>query len=139
MTDRDTEIGGLRVARWLVWFVYAVIVAVEIILAIAFFLLLLGANPAAPFAEWIYRSTERIMEPFRGIFGTVSPDGNESVLDLSLLFAMFIYGIAAILIDGLVRWIDTKVAELKAKQRDERLRAERNPYDRPGTTPPDQA
>lgn len=116
MTDRDTEISGLRVAKGLSWFVYAIIVAAEIILAIAFFLLLAGANPTAPFAEWIYRAAGHLMEPFRGIFGSIEPDNHDSVLDFSLLFAMFIYGIVALLIDGLVHWIDGKIRVVKSKQ-----------------------
>ena len=57
-----------------------------IVLTIAFFLRLFGANPNAGFAEWIYRSAETLMGPFRGLF----PDrvlSDTSVLDLSLLTA----------------------------------------------------
>jgi uncharacterized protein YggT (Ycf19 family) len=116
MADRTAEIRGLKLSKAIVWFVYAVVVAVEIVLAIAFFMLLFGANPTAPFAEWIYRATDRVMEPFRGIFGSVSPDGDDSVLDFSVLFAMFVYGIVALLVDGLVHWLDGKIKALKAAQ-----------------------
>jgi uncharacterized protein YggT (Ycf19 family) len=124
VAERDTEIGGLRLAKGLIWFVYAVVVAAEIILAIAFLLLLFGANPTAPFAEWIYRATNHIMQPFRGIFGNVQGDNHDSVLDLSILFAMFIYGLLALLVDALVKWLDSKIRELKTKQFYEELRDE---------------
>jgi len=126
VADRDAEIGGLRLAKGLIWFVYAVVVAAEIILAIAFLLLLLGANPTAPFAEWIYRAANHIMQPFRGIFGNVQGDNHDSVLDLSILFAMFIYGLIALLVDALVNWLDSKIRSLKTKQFYEELHTEQS-------------
>lgn len=38
-----------------------------IVLTFGFFLLLFGANPDAAFAEWVYRSLDRVMAPFRAL------------------------------------------------------------------------
>src|SRR5258705_6761690 len=82
-------------ARLLTYLVYGFTVVALVILLLGFFLLLFGANPDAPFAEWVYRSLERVMAPFRGIFEPVPLNGN-SVLDTSVLFAMIVYGIASL-------------------------------------------
>lgn len=79
--------------RLLVWLLYAYVIVTEAVLVLGFLLLLFGANPAAPFVEWVYRSLDRAMEPFRGMFtpidlglgGDAAPG---AVLDTSVLFAM---------------------------------------------------
>ena len=62
----------LKIARGVVWVIWAIVVIEAVILTLAFLLRLFGANPDAGFAEWVYRSSERAMEPFRGIFPTTS-------------------------------------------------------------------
>ena len=83
-------------ARALGYVVYAYLVVTEIVLALGFVLLLLGANPEPAFVQWVYRSLDRAMEPFRGIFTPIELGltGNdvEAVLDTSVLFAMLVYG-----------------------------------------------
>lgn len=66
-------------ARALGYVVYAYVVLTEIVLALGFVLLLFGANPDPPFVQWAYRSLERAMEPFRGIFTSIElgQTGNE--------------------------------------------------------------
>jgi len=96
----------LRGVRLIVGFAYIVLLAYVVILSIAFVLQLLGANPEADFAEWIYRSADRIMEPFRGLFPPREFDGN-SVFDGSMLFAILIYSmIGALLGYGVDRLSD---------------------------------
>jgi uncharacterized protein YggT (Ycf19 family) len=87
-----------------------------VILIFGFFLLLFGANPDAAFAAWIYRGLERVMAPFRGIFEPVRLDGR-SVLDVSVLFAMIVYGIVAMVPHGVIGWLTARVAELELKRR----------------------
>ena len=98
-----------RISRVLVVFVYGFAVVAICLLATAFFLRLFNANTSAPFVEWVYRATRRIMQPFRGIFPTLEGESG-SVLDVSLLFAMFIYGLLAIGMHALIDWIDRKMA-----------------------------
>lgn len=98
-----------RISRILVVFVYGFAVVAISLLAMAFFLRLFNANASAPFVEWVYRATNRIMQPFRGIFPAVEGESG-SVLDVSLLFAMFMYGLLAIGMHALIDWIDRKMA-----------------------------
>ena len=103
----------LRIARAVVWLFYAFALVNAALLATAFLLRLFGANPEAGFSEWVFRSTERSMRPFRGLF----PDralGDVSVLDMSLLFAALVYLVAAVVIDGLFRWLGHKLAAQQA-------------------------
>jgi len=98
----------LKVGRGIVWVVYALAIATAILLATAFFLALAGANPDAGFVEWVYRSTARAMEPFRGIFPTHQVS-DASVLDFSLLFAALFYLVVALLVDAVHRWLTERL------------------------------
>jgi uncharacterized protein YggT (Ycf19 family) len=114
----------LKITRLVTWIVYVVVLVKAALLATAFFLRLAGANPDASFASWVYRSADRSMDPFRGIFPTREVTG-ASVLDLSLLFAAAVYLVLALLIDAGLRWLgrqlserDRRVAGLRAAARD---------------------
>ena len=117
----DLRKGFLWGAKILSYFVYVYLILVEIILVIGFFLLLFGANQTAAFTQWAYRNLDRVMAPFRGIFtpielGTTSGDV-EAVFDTSVLFAMIIYGILALLLSWLIDWLTRRqfhIAELEA-------------------------
>ncbi len=99
---------GLRVAKVLTWLVYAYFLVAVVLLVLEFFLLLFNANPTAGFAEWVYRSADRVMEPFRGIFPTKEA-GNGSVLDFAVLFAIIVYGVLALAFHSLVQWLDYRI------------------------------
>jgi uncharacterized protein YggT (Ycf19 family) len=94
----------LRVARLIVLFVYVVVAACVVLLALGFVLRLFGASTDADFTRWVYRNVDRIMEPFRGMFPTHALN-DRSVIDFSLLFAMIVYGIAAVALHALVSWL----------------------------------
>jgi uncharacterized protein YggT (Ycf19 family) len=79
-----------------------------IVLTFGFFLLLFGANPDAAFAEWVYRSLDRVMAPFRALLESIQLNG-ESVLDVSVLFAMIVYGIVAMALRALIDWLASRV------------------------------
>ena len=124
--------GGRRIvllgARALSYLVYAYVVFVEIILAFGFFFLLFGANQSSSFVEWVYRSLDRAMAPFRGMFTPIdlgTTQGNvASVFDTSILFAMIVYGLLAVLVGGLIEWMSSRLARLdredaEAQRRDE--------------------
>jgi uncharacterized protein YggT (Ycf19 family) len=97
------------ISRALILFVYAFAIVCIVILATAFFLQLFKANTTAPFVDWVYRAARRIMQPFRGIFPSVEGEQG-SVFDVSMLFAMFMYGLLALGMHGLIAWIDRKIA-----------------------------
>ena len=112
--DTSTPTTGLavaRVARALTYLVYAFVLVALVMLLFGFFLLLFGANPDAAFAEWVYRSLTRAMAPFRGLFEAVPLDGR-SVLDVSILFAMIVYGLAALFLQVLIEWLTDRIAEM---------------------------
>jgi uncharacterized protein YggT (Ycf19 family) len=104
----------IKVARWAVMFVYAIALIAIVLLTIAFFLKLFGASTTAPFTQWIYRSSDRFMQPFRGIFPAVEVTDN-SVLDVSLLFGMLMYTLFALLVHALVEWLDRKLYQARIK------------------------
>lgn len=112
--ESTSLVKGLKISRWLVWFVWAYIAFVMIILSLAFFLLLFNAGTDTSFVDWVYRSADRAMEPFRGIFPT-STAGNGSVIDFSILFAVVVYSILGMVVNALVSFLDRKVAEEKDK------------------------
>ena len=110
---RARRVGPIyRISRGLILFVYGFAIVCIVILAMAFFLQLFNANATAPFVDWVYRAAKRIMEPFRGIFPSVEGEQG-SVFDVSMLFAMFMYGLLAIAANGLVAWIDRKIAAIR--------------------------
>ncbi len=107
---RSTRKVVVLATRLVGYLVYFYVLAVEVILFLGFFLLLFGANPSSGFAEWIYHSLDRTMEPFRGIFTPVSlgtTPGSEitSIFETSVLFAMIIYGVAGIAFNALITWL----------------------------------
>jgi uncharacterized protein YggT (Ycf19 family) len=99
-----------RLARALTYLVYAFVLVALVMLLFGFFLLLFGANPDAPFAEWVYRGLTRVIAPFRGLFEPVPLDGR-SVLDVSILFAMIVYGLAALLLHAVIEWLTDRIAQ----------------------------
>jgi uncharacterized protein YggT (Ycf19 family) len=110
-----TTLTLVRAARVLTYLVYAFTIVALVILALGFFLLLFGANPEAGFAEWVYRSLDRVMAPFRGLFEPIDLTGG-SVLDTSVLFAMIVYGFAGLFLSALIDWLTERVLLLRARQ-----------------------
>jgi uncharacterized protein YggT (Ycf19 family) len=106
--NAGTKIGIEKVARGLVYLVYFWVMLSIAILVMGFFLLLFGANPDASFAEWVYRALDRVMKPFRGIFQSVDLSGN-SVLDVSVVFAMIVYGMLALALRALIDWLTYRI------------------------------
>ena len=113
----------LKVGRVVVWVVYALALVDAVLLTVAFFLHLAGANPDASFVEWVYRSTERAMRPFRGIFPTQDVGGS-SVLDLSYLIAAIVYLVIALLVDAVQRWLTARLRQREREASQARGRAD---------------
>jgi uncharacterized protein YggT (Ycf19 family) len=128
--------GGLRLAKVLVWLVYAYLIAAVIILILAFFLLLFAASPDAEFTQWVYRTADRALSPFWGIFPSVEAE-NGSVLDFAVVFAIIMYGILALVVQALVEWLDSKI--MRARRRAAMGEAESVPAPAPATAQPSPA
>ena len=113
LTERKAVLWVVRAISYLVYFY---LIVVEIILFIGFFLLLFGANPSAGFTQWAYRNLDKVMDPFRGIFtpielGTTSADV-PATFDTSVLFAMIVYGIIALLFSVLIGWLTSRLHQM---------------------------
>ena len=109
-TKETTTIVTLRVARALTYLLYAFVILTLVILTLGFILELFGANPDAAFAQWVYRSLTRVMAPFRGLFDSMKLNG-KSILDLSLLFAMIVYGLVAMCLHSLIHWLTDRLID----------------------------
>jgi uncharacterized protein YggT (Ycf19 family) len=114
MGKDPSTVTGLKFARVLTWLVYAYFLLAVVILVLEFFLLLFNASTDAAFTEWVYRSGDRVLEPFRGIFPSHTADSG-SVVDFAVLFAIIMYGILAMALSSLVAYLDRKIGEEKRK------------------------
>lgn len=85
---REEQPSGIVVAQRIIWFVVGV---VNILIAIRFVLLLLGANHSAGFVDFIYGVTSVLVAPFTGIFG--EPTYGTFVFEISSLLAIVIYAL----------------------------------------------
>jgi len=113
LTERKAIVWVVRALSYLVYFY---LIVVEIVLFIGFFLLLFGANPSAGFTQWAYRNLDRVMAPFRGIFtpiqlGTTTADV-QATFDTSVLFAMIIYGIVALVFSAFIGWLSGRLGQI---------------------------
>lgn len=77
----------------------------ELFLALRFVLRFFDANPANQFVNWIYGSTNVLLQPFRGMFQP-AVFGHHHIVDFSTLFAMAIYAVAALVLLWLVSFFD---------------------------------
>ena len=115
-TTSPAPVAIARIARALTYLVYGFVIVALVILLLGFILQLLGANPDAPFAEWLYRSLRRVMAPFRGLFEPVALDGR-SVFDVSILFAMLVYGIVGLALHALIEWLTRRIVAMQRRER----------------------
>ena len=117
LTERKAILWVVRAISYLVYFY---LIVVEIILFIGFFLLLFGANPTAGFTEWAYRNLDRVMDPFRGIFTPIElgTTGNDvpATFDTSVLFAMIVYGIIALLFSAFIGWLSSRLNQIHSAE-----------------------
>jgi uncharacterized protein YggT (Ycf19 family) len=87
-------------ARRAMEIIYLLFGIIDAVLLIRLVLKLLGANAHAGFAQFIYGLTDFFLAPFKGLLPTIV--SGQSVLELSLIFAILIYSLVAL---GLVRLV----------------------------------
>ncbi len=87
-------------ARRAMEIIYLVFGVIDAVLLIRLVLKLLGANAHAGFAQFTYGLTDFFLAPFKGLLPTIV--SGQSVLELSLIFAILIYSLIAL---GLVRLV----------------------------------
>lgn len=71
--------------------IYYILGIIETLLALRFFLLLLGANLNAGFSQFIKILTDPLMIPFSGLFPI--RQGETSIFSFSIIVAMVIYAL----------------------------------------------
>ena len=86
-------------ASQLIWLMFGVL---EVLIALRIGLLLVGANAGSPIVALIYGFTSLFLLPFVGLIN--SPAIGNSVLEVSSMFAMLIYGLVAWVVDRAV-WL----------------------------------
>ncbi len=116
MADHDAKTTTVIIARAVTWVVYAFVLVSQLLLVQGFILRLLGASPSSGYVEWAYRSLDRVMSPFRGIFEPIE-FGNDSVLDTSILFAMVVYGLILLALQALLDWMSRRITQLDRQHR----------------------
>lgn len=71
--------------------VYLVFGVIDGLLIIRLLLKLLGANPTAGFANWVYNVTAFFLAPFKNILPTIGTD--QSQLEMSVVLAIIVYAL----------------------------------------------
>lgn len=71
-------------------FINFVIGVITFFLGFRFLFKLFGANAKAPFVDWLYGTTEPLLNPFRGIFPTAELQGRYEV-EFTTLVALLMY------------------------------------------------
>ena len=87
--SRTTSVPGAVVAQRIVWYMVGFIIALLLMRVV---LQLLGANQGNGFVDFIYAFSGIFAAPFFGIF-SYEPAYGQSVLELSTLVAMVVYGL----------------------------------------------
>jgi hypothetical protein len=97
-SERERRIFTFK-ATQLVWLVSGIL---EALIALRIGLKLIGANPASPFAVFIYGFTGLFLFPFAGLTGTPAVGG--MVLEISSFIAMVVYALLAWAIERII-WV----------------------------------
>ena len=110
-TDGHPEPHPLRrVFRLIATVIFWYVMLLEVVLAIGFVFVLFGLDASTWFADLVYRTVERTMAPFRGVFtaieyGTGSTEAVQPAIESSLVFAMIVYGIIALAAHDFAEWL----------------------------------
>jgi len=94
----------LKLLRDLLTFVMAI---VEVLLVLRFILKLLGAAPRAEIVNWVYDTTQPLLQPFLFAFPTPTMKGG-FVLEFTTLFAVFAYAFIGYLLEQVLEIIDNR-------------------------------
>lgn len=98
----------LRISKILSYIMYIWVMFGIVVLLLRVFLLAFSANLSAPFAQFIYKTSNDYLEPFRGIFPP-RPLGETGYLDVAALFAIIVYLFLAWLFSSLVHAVQNKI------------------------------
>jgi uncharacterized protein YggT (Ycf19 family) len=122
--------GHLLLGKVAAYTLYAWTVIGVAALGLRTLLLLFSANPLTPFVDFIYRTSDQYMAPFRGMF-PAREVGATGYFDVSAMFAIIMYLLFAWAVSALVSYIDTKIWADKVNQADRIRLAERKAQSAP--------
>jgi uncharacterized protein YggT (Ycf19 family) len=88
-------------SKFMIASVHTILAIAELILGFRVILKLFGANPSAPFVNWVYQTSEPLLYPFKDIFPSPKLDGS-FVLEFSALFALLVYSLIAFAITQII-------------------------------------
>lgn len=74
---------------------------VEVLLVLRFIFKLFGASVAAPFVQWLYQTTQPLLNPFRNIFPVPEFEGR-FLIEFTTLVAIIVYMLFAYLMLELI-------------------------------------
>lgn len=97
MAGSAAQRGFLTVLKVITWIVYVIAFAATILLAFGFALAMFNANPAVPFAAFVYKWSARFMGPFVGMIPSTRL-ANGGYIVWNALVAVFAYAVVAWLI-----------------------------------------
>jgi len=97
--ERERRIFTFK-ATQLVWLVFGIL---EVLIALRIGLRLIGANPASPFAVFLYGFTGIFLFPFTGLTG--APAAGGMVLEISSFIAMVVYALLAWALERIIQLV----------------------------------
>jgi uncharacterized protein YggT (Ycf19 family) len=92
----ERRAGLLRVNQ-LIWLLTGLL---EGLFALRLVMRLIAANPAAPFAQFVYGLTAPFLLPFQGLLGT--PSVGDAALEITTIIAMIVYALIAWALTALI-------------------------------------
>jgi hypothetical protein len=96
--EREQRIFTFKASQW-IWLLFG---ALEALIILRIGLKVIGANPESPIVAMIYGFTSLFLFPFVGLIE--SPTAGSMVLEISSLFAIAVYALAAVALERLV-WL----------------------------------
>ncbi len=118
-TKTEVQVPGYLKASKIITYVFYFYIVIGIIsLTVRIFLLLLNASTAAGFYQFVMRTSNQYLQPFRGLFPTAQTQ-NGGYLDVSALFAIVIYLFLLWGVKSLVNYIQNKIDITTARQEQE--------------------
>ena len=107
---------GSKIITALVSFFFGII---EVLLAFRLVMKLFGANPLAPFSDWIYKNSDSLVAPFEGIFPSPNIANGLFTLEISAIFALVVYAVVAYMINEIIQFFENFPPKPKSKKTDQ--------------------
>lgn len=104
-------------ANTILFLINFVVGIVEALLGVRILLKLLGANPAAPFVNWVYVTSNQLITPFQGMFPSPVLEGG-FVLEFSAIFALIVYAFVGYLLTEFLGYLTYQSERIRRRTRE---------------------